>query len=265
MGYSLKINYKKIESDPKKSTPESRKKRNQQFIYIDQMRKASQKQNIPSISVDAKKRELVGNFINKGATWCINPKEVNAYDFRSLASGVFIPYGIYNIDSNKGFVVGGVSYNTAEFAVNSIAKWWKNELNKITTTQNSLLIFADGGGSNGSKNRLWKKCIKKLLCDKYGITVTVCHYPPGTSKYNPIEHRLFSEISKNWAGEPLMNNEIILNYINTTKTKTGLSVKAILDETVYEKGIKISDDEMRKINVKYHDVLPQWNYTIFPS
>jgi len=211
MGYSLKVNYKKIESNPKKSTPESRKKRDQQFIYINQVREASCKQNIQSISVDAKKRELVGNFKNQGATWCINPKEVNAYDFKSLASGVFIPYGIYDIDNNKGFVVGGVSYNTAEFSVASIVKWWETESNTVATKQKSLLILADGGGSNGSQNRLWKICIQKLLCDKYGISVTVCHYPPGTSKFNPIEHRLFSEISKNWAGAPLENNETILN------------------------------------------------------
>jgi len=265
MGYSLKINYKKIESDPKKSTPESREKRDQQFIYIDQVCEASQKQNTPRISVDAKKKELVGNFKNQGVKWCINPNEVNAYDFRSMASGVFIPYGIYDMDNNNGFVVGGVSYNTAEFAVNSIVKWWETEISNLDDKQKSLLILADGGGSNGSRNRLWKICIQKLLCDKYGIAVTVCHYPPGTSKYNPIEHRLFSEISKNWAGEPLLNNETILNYISTTKTKTGLKVIADIDHTVYEKGIKISNDEMSKINIKYHEVLPQWNYTISPS
>lgn len=265
MGYSLKINYKKFESAPKKSTPESRKKRDRQFIYIRQMCEMFRKQNIPKISVDAKKKELVGNFKNQGVTWRINPKEVNAYDFKSLSSGIFIPYGIYDIDNNKGFVVGGVSYNTAEFSVSSIVKWWETKLNNIDIKPKSLLILADGGGSNGSRNRLWKTCIQKLLCDKYGITVTVCHYPPGTSKYNPIEHRLFSEISKNWAGEPLINYETIINYINTTKTKTGLRVKAILDETIYEKGIKISDSEMKKINIKYHDVLPQWNYSISPS
>jgi hypothetical protein len=265
MGYSLKINYKKIESDPKKSTPESREKRNQQFIYIDQMRETSQKQNTPRISVDAKKKELVGNFKNQGAKWCKKPNEVNAYDFRSMASGVFIPYGIYDMDRNNGFVVGGISYNTAEFAVNSIVKWWENELSNTVTKQKSLLILADGGGSNGSRNRLWKICLQELLCDKYGVTVTVCHYPPGTSKYNPIEHRLFSEISKNWAGEPLKDYETILKYICTTKTKTGLKVKADIDQTVYEKGIKISDTKMDKINIKYHNMLPQWNYTIFPS
>ena len=265
MWYSLKINYKKIESDPKKSTPESREKRNQQFIYINQMRETSQKQNTPMISVDAKKKELVGNFKNQGAKWCKNPNEVNAYDFRSMACGIFIPYGIYDMDQNKGFVVGGVSYNTAEFAVNSIVKWWKTKSNNMIAKQKSLLIIADGGGSNGSRTRLWKVCLQKLLCNKYGINVTVCHYPPGTSKYNPIEHRLFSEISKNWAGEPLKDYERILNYICTTKTRTGLKVKASIDETVYKKGIKISDAQMNKINIKYHNVLPQWNYTIFPS
>ncbi len=135
----------------------------------------------------------------------------------------------------------------------------------MSIKQKSLLILADGGGSNGSRNRLWKICLQQLLCDKYGVTVTVCHYPPGTSKYNPIEHRLFSEISKNWAGEPLKDYETILNYICTTKTKTGLNVKASMDEIVYEKGIKISDSEMKNINIKYHEMLPQWNYSIFPS
>ena len=228
MGYSLKVNYKKIESDPKKSTPESRKKRDRQFIYINQVCEASREQNTPKISVDAKKRELVGNFKNQGATWRKKPKEVNAYDFKSLSSGIFIPYGIYDIDNNKGFVAGGVSYNTAEFSVTAIVKWWETELNNVTIKPKSLLILADGGGSNGSKNRLWKTCIQRLLCDKHRVTVTVCHYPPGTSKYNPIEHRLFSEISKNWAGEPLINYETILNYINTTETKTGLSILATI-------------------------------------
>jgi hypothetical protein len=265
MGYSLKINYKKIESNPKKSTPESRKKRDLQFKYIGQMRESFLEQNNPMISVDAKKKESVGNFKNQGAIWCKDPKEVNAYDFLSLASGVFIPYGIYCINSNTGFVAGGISCNTAELAVNAIEKWWSMEAANMNTGYKSLLILADGGGSNGSRNRLWKLSIQKKLCDKYGIKVTVCHYPPGTSKYNPIEHRLFSEISKNWAGVPLIDYETILNYISTTKTKTGLKVKAILDETKYDKGIKVSNNELKKINIKYHEVHPQWNYTISPS
>ena len=264
MGYSLKINYKKIESNPTKSTPESRKKRDLQFLYIDKMRESFLMQNYQMISVDAKKKESVGNFKNHGAIWCTSPKEVNAYDFLSLASGVFIPYGIYCINSNSGFVVGRTSYNTAELAVNAIEKWWNMEGVNLSPKHKSLLILADGGGSNGSKNKLWKLSIQNKLCNKYGLNITICHYPPGTSKYNPIEHRLFSEISKNWAGEPLKDYETILNYINTTKTKTGLRVKAILDETNYEKGIKISDNEISKINIKYHEVHPQWNYTISP-
>lgn len=265
MGYSLKVNYKKIETNPKKSTPESRRKRDQQFIYIVQMRESFLKQYNPIISVDSKKRELVGNFKNQGVIWCKTSTEVNVYDFKTLATGVFIPYGIYNIAINKGFVVGGISYNTAEFAVNSIEKWLYMEVNNIYSKQKSLLILADGGGSNGSKNKMWKLFIQKKLCDQYGINVTVCHYPPGTSKYNPIEHRLFSEISKNWAGEPLKDYETIINYIRTTKTKTGLRVKAILDETNYEKGKKVSDEDMNKINIKHHNILPEWNYTIYPS
>ena len=128
-----------------------------------------------------------------------------------------------------------------------------------------MLILADGGGSNGARSKLWKACIQNILCNQYHLIVTVCHYPPGTSKYNPIEHRLFSEISKNWAGEPLKDYETILKYIKTTKTSTGLEVNSVLDETEYEKGIKVSDKEMNKINIEYHEILPEWNYTIYPS
>lgn len=265
MDYSLKINYKKIESNPKKVTPESRQKRDCQFKYISQMRSLFQQQNNAIISTDAKKRELVGNFKNNGSTWCRISIPVNAYDFKSLSEGVFIPYGIYDVAQNTGLVVGGISYNTSEFAVNTICRWLNFELKSRETPIKSLLILADGGGSNGSKNRLWKLSIQEKLCNQYGMSVTVCHYPPGTSKYNPIEHRMFSEISKNWAGKPLVSYETILKYISTTKTSSGLTVKACIDQTIYKKGIKISDEEMKKINMNKHDVLPEWNYTIFPS
>lgn len=265
MNYSLKVNHKEIESTSKKVTKESRNKRNQQFNYIKQMRKNYSKQGNVIISTDAKKREQIGNFRNAGAIWCNTPKKVNVYDFKSLSVGVFIPYGIYNMKRNTGFIVGGISYNTAEFAISAIEKWWLKEGNDMYSKQKKLLILADGGGSNGSNNKLWKLCIQQKLCDKYGISVSVCHYPPGTSKYNPIEHRLFSEISKNWAGEPLKDYETTLNYINTTKTLTGLKVKGILDKKIYEKGIKISDKEMKKINIKYHNILPEWNYSIYPT
>lgn len=265
MNYSLKINYKKIESNPKKITPGYREKRDCQFKYISQMRALFQQQGNVTISTDAKKRELVGNFKNNGSTWCQTAIPVNAYDFKSLSEGVFIPYGIYDIVKNTGFVVGGISYNTSEFAVNAICTWLNFELEKRRAPIKSLLILVDGGGSNGSKNKLWKLSIQNKLCNKHGIDVTVCHYPPGTSKYNPIEHRLFSEISKNWAGKPLISYETILKYISTTKTTTGLKVKACVDQTMYEKGIKVSDSQMKKINIIKHDVLPEWNYTIFPS
>lgn len=265
MHYSVKVNYKKIESNPKKVTPESRQKRDCQFKYISQMRTLFLQQDRMIISTDAKKRELVGNFKNNGATWCQKPTEVNAYDFKSLSEGVFIPYGIYDVVKNTGFIVGGTSYNTSEFAVNAICEWLNFELEKRKIPIESLLILADGGGSNSSKNKLWKLCIQEKLCNPYEINVTVCHYPPGTSKYNPIEHRLFSEISKNWAGKPLVSYETILKYIISTKTSTGLAVKATLDKTTYEKGIKITDEEMGKIKIENHSVLPEWNYTIFPT
>lgn len=264
MKYSLKINYKKIESNPKKVTKESKLKRNIQFEYIEQQRNEHKRRGNSIISIDAKKRELVGNFKNNGVTWCKEKKIVNAYDFRSFASGVAIPYGIYDTSLNTGFLVIGVNYNTAEFAVNSIEKWWKSNENN-TSDKNSILILADGGGSNSSKSKLWKTCVQNILCNKYNLEVTVCHYPTGTSRYNPIEHRLFSEISKNWAGEPLKNYETILKYISTTTTTTGLKVNSELDRTEYEKGIKIPAKEMKKINIKYHSVLPEWNYTISPS
>lgn len=265
MYYSLKINYKKIECDPKKVTPESRQKRNWQFQYISKMRSSFLQQEQAIISTDTKKRELVGNFKNGGASWCKKPLEVNAYDFKSLSEGVFIPYGIYDIVKNKGFIVGGISYNTSEFAVNAICKWLRSELKNRKVPLKSLLILVDGGGSNGARNKLWKLCIQEKLCNHYEIEVTVCHYPPGTSKFNPIEHRLFSEISKNWSGRPLTSYETILKYIRSTTTTTGLTVKARLDKTAYEKAIQISEKEMNGIKIKNHDVLPQWNYTIYPS
>jgi len=255
MNYSLKINYKKIESNPKKVTEESKIKRNQQFEYIEQMRKENLEKGNPIISIDAKKRELIGNFKNKGAIWCKVRKIVNAYDFKSFATGVGIPYGIYNVSQNTGFVIVGTSYNTAEFAVKSIEKWWTTNGNRENPDKKSILILADGGGSNSSRSKLWKACIQNILCNQHKLEVTVCHYPTGTSRYNPIEHRLFSEISKNWAGEPLKDYETMLKYISTTKTATGLTVNSVLDKTEYEKGIKISKKEMNKISIKYHKIL----------
>ncbi len=265
MHYSLKINFKRIESNPKTVTPESSKKRDRQFKYISRVRKSFYKKGQTIISIDTKKRELIGNFKNNGAVWCKDPLEVNAYDFKSLSEGVLIPYGIYDVTKNSGFIVGGTSYNTSEFAVNAICKWLNFEVRHREETLDSLLILADGGGSNGSSNKLWKVGIQEKICNPFEISVTVCHYPPGTSKYNPIEHHLFSEISKNWAGRPLITYETAFKYIRSTKTSIGLKVKAWIDKTSYEKGIKISDEELNMIKMAKHNVLPEWNYTIYPS
>jgi hypothetical protein len=265
MHYSLKVNFKRIESNPKTVTPESRKKRNRQFKYISRTRKSFLGENSAIISIDTKKRELIGNFKNNGAVWCREPYCVNAYDFKTLSEGVLIPYGIYDVTKNKGFVVGGISHNTGEFAVNAISKWLSYELKHREEELQSILILADGGSSNGSSNKLWKVSLQEKICNRFEISVTVCHFPPGTSKYNPIEHRLFSEISRNWAGEPLQSYETALKYIRSTKTSTGLTVKAWMDKTSYEKGLKISDDELGMVKIAKHDVLPEWNYTIYPA
>lgn len=264
MNYSLKVNYKKIESDPKKVTPASKIKRNQQFDYIKQLREEFSKQDNPIISTDAKKRELVGNFKNQGAIWCKNAKQVNVYDFRSLAIGVCIPYGIYNVLTNNGFVVIGISYNTAEFAVCSIEKWWNIEGNRIYSTKNSILILADGGGSNGAKTRLWKLCIQQILCNRYNLNVTVCHYPPGTSKYNPIEHRLFPHVTRACQGVIFKSIDIVKELMQKTSTNTGLKVIVNIIDKVYQTGRKVNADFKQNMSIIFDDYLPNWNYQVVP-
>lgn len=257
--YSLQNNTKTIAG---KSHPD----RDAQFRYINKTVKKFIKNCNPVISVDAKKRELVGKFKNSGKTWRkqSSPITVNDHDYRSLGKGVAIPYGAYDVNANEGFVNVGVTYNTAEFAVNSIEQWWKLVGKKRYPKTKQLLICADGGGSNGSKNRLWKLCLQNLS-KKLGITITVCHYPPGTSKWNKIEHRLFSFISLNWQGIPLENYETVINLIGGTKTSTGLKVKAKLDNKKYERKIKVPDEIFDSINIEFHKKHPQWNYTIIPK
>ena len=191
------------------------------------------------MSVDTKKKELVGRFKNPGRVWAQKSDAVNDHDFRSMADGVAIPYGIYDLQSNRGTVYVGTSYDTSQFAVECIEKWWRSEGQKRFPGRKHLLVVADTGGSNGATRRAWKHGIQHKLCNEHGLDVTVAHYPPGASKWNPIEHRLFSEISKNWAGRPLDSYETILNFIRTTKTKTGLKVNARLVKKQYPKGIKI--------------------------
>lgn len=247
LGYSLRVNHKKISSG-------SGADRDDQFNYIGSCRLRHTEMNLPVISVDTKKKELVGNFKNDGTAWAKRPVEVNDHDFRSQAQGIAIPYGIYDVNANFGSVIIGTSYDTAQFAVSAIEKWWRYTGKYRYPGADHLLILADGGGSNGARNRSWKYELQNL-CDRYNIKVTVCHYPPGASKWNPIEHRLFSEISKNWAGRPLDSYLTIENYISTTKTATGLKVKAYIDAKNYEKGIKISDQQMRQLNVEKHETL----------
>lgn len=257
LDYRLRVNHKKIAGS---RNPQ----RNEQFEHIALVRYRWEHSAIPVISVDTKKRELVGPFKNPGAVWSSTARAVFDHDFRSDADGVAVLYGIYDRSLNRGSVFVGNSHDTAQFAVEAIAAWWLTEGRFSYPGATQLLILADNGGSNGSSLRAWRYYLQSKLVDRFGLTVTVCHYPPGTSKWNPIEHRLFAEISKNWAGEPLRSYETILNFIRTTKTETGLSVSATLLPGDYPTGIKISDRQMKELVVTRHDVCPKWNYAVHP-
>lgn len=259
MGYSLQANKKTYEGS-------SSAERDAQFHYINTMAKDFITKKQPVISVDTKKRELVGNFKNQGKTWRKKgqPEEVNVYDFPNLAKGKAIPYGTYDIALDNGFVNIGITSDTAEFAVESIRQWWKQLGKKHYPKAKEILICADCGGSNGNRNRGWKYFLNEFAKET-GFSVTVLHFPPATSKWNKIEHRMFSFISKNWKGKPLISYQVIINFIKNTTTKTGLKVYARLDRKRYKKGRKFSDKEMAKIKMEYHSSHPSWNYTIFPK
>ena len=256
LGYSLQANIKSKESG-------SSEERDSQFRYINEQVKIFEKKNMPVISVDTKKKELVGNFKNNGRRWMKKGQAeiVNVYDFEYLSKGKAIPYGIYEVLKNNGFVNVGISHDTSEFAVESIKKWWKNIGKKNYSGAKELLICADGGGSNASRSRLWKFYLQKFA-NKTGLKITVCHFPPGTSKWNKIEHKMFSFISMNWRGKPLTNYELIINLIEGTTTKKGLKIKAKMDRNIYELGKKILEKEFDKINIKEHEINPRWNYTL---
>ena len=258
LGYSLQGNVK-IREGP------SAAGRDEQFRYLNAQVKKHLARGEPVLSVDTKKKERVGNFKNSGATWRPQgePLEVNIYDYPSWAVGPAIPYGAYDIRRNEGFVNVGMTHDTAEFAVESVRRWWRWFGRRRYPEAKRLLLCADAGGSNGSRNRAWKYHLQQL-CDQFHLTVTVCHYPPGTSKWNNIEHRLFSFISLNWKGRPLVSYETVVNLIGATRTATGLRVKAKLDTRTYEPGVKISAEEMERINLRGHRVHPAWNYTIGP-
>ena len=257
-GYSLQANRKTLEG---KSVPE----RDSQFRYINNQAAKFIDADDPVISVDAKKKELIGDYKNSGRTWKPKgqPEQVNVYDFPSKAIGAAIPYGVYDLKRNKGVVNVGKSHNTAEFAVESIRQWW-NLVGKYNYVDSkNLLICADGGGSNGSRNRGWKFFLQHLA-DEIGVTITVCHFPPGTSKWNKIEHCMFSFISMNWRGKPLSSYETIIKLIGSTKTKKGLKIEARLDERDYKTGIKILDEDMSQLKISLHELYPNWNYSIEP-
>ena len=221
------------------------------------------------VSVDSKKKEMVGDFKNNGSAWRKKAFEVGDHDFRQYVEGIAIGYGIYDTLANRGSMFVGIDHDTPAFAVESIAKWWKQEGAKRYEGCKKLLILADAGGSNGYRPRAWKYELQRKLCDPFGLCVTVCHYPPGASKWNPIEHRLFSAISNNWKGVPLNSYETIIKYLRNTKTTPkkgpGLKVKATLVRKRYKKGQKVSDKEMSQLQLENHDTLPNWNYTISPT
>ena len=258
MKFALRVNHKK------KSTI-SKPQRNEQFEYIGQKRQAFEGQGRPVVSVDSKKKEMIGEFKNPGRVWTQTAIAVNDHDFLRDAKGIALPRGLYDTTANRGHVCVGISHDTPAFAVDALVEWWKDEGRQRYPKAGHLLLLADSGGSNAARSRVWKVRLQTEFCNPYRLTVTVCHYPPGASKWDPIEHRLFSEISKNWAGQPLNSYETALNYIRTTKTKTGLVVNAKILKGHYPTGMRASDEEMTNINLRRHDVLPDWNYTIAPN
>ena len=257
--YSLQANKKNIEGS---SVPE----RDAQFRYINEKAKEFINQEYPVISVDAKKKENVGEFKNPGRTWEKKgkAKEVNVYDFPSLGIGRATPYGIYDLKRNEGMVNVGMSYDTSEFAVESIRQWWLMFGRNNYPDAKGLMICADGGGSNGSRNKGWKFHLQELV-NQIKIPITVCHYPPGTSKWNKIEHRMFSFITMNWKGKPLVSFETIIELISGTKTNKGLTVASLLDEKECNKGVKFSDEDMARLKIEYHSLHPKWNYSLSPK
>ena len=255
--YHLRGNRKELEGA---QSPE----RDQQFHHIYAERAAHTARGQPRISVDTKKKELIGDFKNAGQIWCQEAEEVKVHDFPSEAVGRAVPYGIYDLQHNCATVYVGQSADTPTFAVDNLVHWCQTELQERFPGATELFIEADAGGSNGYRARVWKRDLQTKIADAFGLTVTVCHYPTGTSKWNPIEHRVFSEISKTWAGCPLRTFDVVLEYLEDTKTQTGLRVQAHLVTQTYETGVKVPDAEMEALAINYHAVCPQWSYTISP-
>lgn len=239
--------------------------RNAQFEHINEMAEAFQARRQPVISVDTKKKELVGEYKNDGKTWSPagEPVEVNVHDFADPELGKVVPYGVYDLAINNGWVSVGIDHDTAEFACETIRRWWRKMGKTSYPPAKELLILADGGGSNGSRSRLWKLSLQSMA-DETGLALSVCHFPPGTSKWNKIEHRMFSSITENWRGQPLISREVVVNLISHTRTRTGLKIRAALDKRNYPIGKKVTDQEMSSIQLKLDKFHGEWNYTIEP-
>jgi hypothetical protein len=259
LGYSLQSNRKTREGS---SHPD----RNAQFEFINAQVVAFQRRRQPVVSVDTKKKELIGDFKNGGAEWqpAGEPEEVRAKDFLDKRLGKAIPYGVYDLTCNKGWVSVGIDHDTAAFAAETIRRWWR-EMGRWTYAHaTELLLTADGGGSNGSRNRLWKVCLQHLA-DELGLQISVCHFPPGTSKWNKIEHRMFCHITRNWRGRPLTSRAVVVNLIGSTRTEAGLQIHAELAESQYSIGIKVTDDELAEVCIHKNAFHGEWNYTIIPK
>lgn len=255
-----------LQSNKKTEEGSGHPDRNEQFHYINDSAIKMQQKNQPVISVDTKKKELIGNYKNNGQEWRRqgNPRQVNMHDFADKELGKIVPYGVYDLTKNEGWMNVGINHDTASFAVESIKRWWIRMGRKKYQNAKELMITADCGGSNSYRNKLWKVELQKLA-NKTKLTIHVRHFPPGTSKWNKIEHKLFSFVSKNWRGQPLLSRATVINLIVNTKTKTGLRVKACLDENIYPIGIKITDAEISALNLKPDSFHGEWNYTIAPQ
>jgi len=257
-GYSLQANRKTREGA---SHPD----RNAQFEYINSRVTRFLKRGQPAVSVDTKKKELVGDFRNGGQEWRPEgePEEVRVHDFLDKTLGKAVPYGVYDMANNQGWVSVGIDHDTAQFATNSIRRWWREMGQRRFPKASELLITADGGGSNGHRCRLWKVSLQELA-DDLGLTLIICHFPPGTSKWNKIEHRLFSFITSNWRGRPLVSHQTIVNLIASTTTRKGLIVKAALDTNQYETKIKVTAEQLERLRLQRHKFHGDWNYTLSP-
>jgi hypothetical protein len=258
LGYSLQANRKTEEG---KDHPD----RDAQFEHINAQVRSFQRRGQPVVSVDTKKKEIVGNYKNPGREWEPKgqPRRVKSKDFPDKQLGKVAPYGVYDLTANEGWVSVGISHDTAEFAVESVRRWWYRMGRAVYPGAKELLITADAGGSNGSRNRLWKVCLQDLA-DETGLRVTVCHFPPGTSKWNKIEHRMFCHITENWRGRPLVSRAVVVNLIGSTRTRTGLKIQAELDDNTYEKGIKVTERAMESVRLKRNKFHGDWNYRIEP-